>query len=243
MEFKRPPDNKRFKTSITFDNTEVKLKEVDINQCDSFKEPLLPRTKDNYYWQLNYSMSIDRKAYKKQDELTCYITARLYMKGEKYFLINLNTLHTYHTPKLGYSKEHPQLLKMMVKEAIEHANSVLKKAEGNSVYKGFLIPMPDEKQLDKWAEWRNSESHIYRPVYPDENKIIPALSFDEKQDYLNRINELVKWIDDFDDREKNLKIQSDRTEYWQKYAEWAKLHRVMFEYKMIARNNCKFRPN
>jgi hypothetical protein len=203
-------------------------------------KPTLPREIGNYYWSLSYSMSIDRKAYAKKDELCIYLVAKLFMKGEKYNLITINTLHLYHTSKLGYSREHPRLLKMMVKESIEHANIILQKAEGRSEYKGFLIPMPDEKNLDEWAAWRNSESHIYRPVHPEEDKIIPVLSTNQKQEYLDKISELVKWIDDFDDREKNLKIQSDRTEYWQKYAEWLKLYHVMFEYKMIARNNLVF---
>jgi hypothetical protein len=39
MEFKRPERNKRFKTSISFDDTEIKLKEVDVNLCSAWMKP------------------------------------------------------------------------------------------------------------------------------------------------------------------------------------------------------------
>lgn len=225
-----------FKTSIQFKNIKVKLLELEVNMLDDRTYPVLPLTKENYLWELDGSLTIDQHSFKNKDELTFYINADLFMKEHEFSILKINTIHVYQINKLNYKKENEELLKMIFIESVEHANLILKTSARNTAFEKFKIPFLKKRELNEWAE-ENNYRYIPQPKERENGDILPAMDNETRKQHIEKMNQLVKWIDDFDDRVDNLGLKEKSKEYWEKFAEWSRMNKIMWEHKMIARNN------
>jgi hypothetical protein len=229
-------------TAIQFPDIEIKLDEIEVNILDYWTKPTLPREPGNYRWEWHYSISTDRGEDNDwdYDSFTCYINGDMFMKGEQYSVIKINTLHTYHTSPLKYKKTHDELYKMMARESRIHANIILEEGAKGTIFTGFPLPLEEDFLDEDASEW-NKRGYLPKPAKPDENALGRKLSPAEVQELSAKINQLVKEIDAMDDRKVLGGLsEEDTREYYAKWAEWSKLSRLLWHFKLIARNHIAY---
>jgi hypothetical protein len=237
MKHRKLKRHHRFKTSIQVRDLKIDLDEVEINLIDTWQKPLLPDEPENYIWDVTYSISTDRKADEGYDELCCYIVAELKMKGEKYHLISLNTLHVYHITKLAYQKRNDILFKKILQESRTHAGSILQQYVADTEYEAFSIPDETEEYWNEMASDQNKYGYIhYEPVETTFKSFTKA----ELETMRKKATFLVNWIDTYDETHPNEDISLKNKEYFENFSEWQRLHNHLYQYKMIARNNIVF---
>ncbi len=228
-----------FETQIKFKGIEIKLHEVDDNLICFDAKPVLPNAGNNYDWDLSLSVDPDTQADDDYDEVTCYLLAKLHMKGEKDDLIKVNTLHSYHLSKRGYKKAHEEIFKSIAREAVEHANLLLAAKAKGTEYEGFLIPAPDEDWLAEDAnEW--NRRYIPAPEPAKQNTLGRKPTRKELDEMSARAAELVEFIDAYDEKKETEHSEEETTLYWQYYAEWSKINKLIWHYKLIGRNNIAY---
>lgn len=235
---------KRLKTEITFNGAGIVLDEIDVNLLDFWMQPTLPREGDNYDWEWDVSIGTDTDAEEEHDILTCYLNGDMMMKGQPYFIIKINTLHSYLVPKLKYKMEHEELYKNIARESVVHANLILAAAAKGTEFEGFQLPPLDEYFLEDDARDWNKRGYIRKPSRPDEKSPGRKMSPEEITALIEEGNKLVAWIDAFDEE----KPQSERSQeemhlYYTKYAEYVKLNNTLSHYRLIARNKLAYMTN
>lgn len=230
----------KLETQINLPGTSIKLDEVEVNMICFGNQPDQSK-RDNYFWDWSISVATDTGDDNDEpfDQLTCYINGELIQQGDKYFLIKINTLHTYQLPKLKYKKAHDEIFKSIARESVAHANVLLNAETKGTAYQGYTLPEPDEDFLSEdAAEW-NKRGYIPQASKPNENAFGKKPTPAEIKDLSNRSAALVKWIDEYDDRG-GPQTDEERTEYFTKYAEWVKLNNLLWHFKLIARNQIAY---
>jgi hypothetical protein len=228
-----------FETDIKYPKVEIKLEEIEVNLLDFWQEPKLPNEGNNYFWDFDISIGSDRDAEEQYDILTTYINADMFMQGQQYFIIKVNTLHSYQISKLEYKKSHEELYKLIARESLRHSNEIIKKAAKGTAYEGFVMPELDEDWLEEDATEWNKRGYLPKAAKPDENPFGRKPSPAEMKAMSERSQELVDWIDAYNDNKREHSEEETR-EYWKNYAEWATLNKRLWHFKLIARNHLAY---
>ena len=120
---------------------------------------------------------------------------------------------------------------------MQHANIILSRKTKGTAYEGFVLPEPDEDFLDEdISEW-NKRGYIPRSSVPNEKAFGKKPTQQEHDAMYARANEIVKWIDAFDDEGHEGRSEEEMREYYTRYAEWAKLNKQIWHFKLIARSH------
>ncbi len=221
-----------FATAISFPGLTVDIEPVEVNVMDMWQKPVLPKNKENYTWKLSVQVGADTKCSDEYDEFTIYLNATLNMTRNKYHVVTMNTLHGYHISKLQYhQKKYNRLFRTIIEESLQQAGILLSKAITNTEYEGFLLPAYTEAELDALAADENFRNYVQ--YEPDEEQFTPVPK-ELRQPYRDRINELVKLMDDYDDREDIYKTEITQALYNEWFTEWSKLYPLMMDYHYIS---------
>lgn len=231
-------NTEHFVTQIKLAGITIELDEVDVNLLDLEEEPTLPITGINYYWNFDISVGTDTDADEPTDALTCYINAALHKKDNKYPLLRINTLHTYKVGKLKYKKAHEELYKAIARESCLHAGIELQRAAQKKAWQPLAFPLIDEI-IDQQAEEWNKRGYLPRVHHADENALGRKPSRDELEELSARSAELVAWIDAADEKTQT-RTEEENIEYYTRYAEWSKLNKQLWHFKLIARNHIAY---
>lgn len=229
----------QFQTQIKLPGIAIELEEVDVNILNVEEPPALPIVEENCYWDFDISIGTDIDEDEPTDALTCYINAALEVKGNKYPVIRINTLHTYLVSKLKYKKAHEELYKSIARESVLHAGMLLQQAAKNTAWRQLTLPENDEEELNELATEWNKRGYIPRAHHADENALGRKLKPSEMEELSARSAELVAWIDAADEKTQP-RTEEENIEYYTKYAEWSKLNKQLWHFKLIARNHIAY---